>query len=223
MRPAIVSARTSRDFPRQKGQAPEYPRGRSVRRSAPSPQRFTGRPLRAAIMVELFARGVFHSPRAERRQRRPVRPSPGRKLPTPAGLSEPRTQSRPSPPGRDLQDLSRAPASYRHGLFAGAPSSEAPARGTSLSPRFGPLMRTYDLHRVECWILVPNRVGRWRPTSARRAGRASLPASSSKGRRLSFVLPFGGGSGRSDSVGSSPASRSATFISEDVMTRLSRS
>ena len=128
MRPAIVSARTSRDFPRQKGQAPEYPRGRSVRRSAPSPQRFTGRPLRAAIMVELFARGVFSFTSRRASARRPVRPSPGRKLPTPAGLSEPRTTSRSNPPVRDLRAFARTPASFRHGLVAGAPRISGSAR-----------------------------------------------------------------------------------------------
>lgn len=205
MRPAIVSARTSRDFPRQKGQAPEYPRGRSVRRSAPSPQRLTGRPLRAAIMVELFARGVFRSPRAERRQRRPVRPSPGRKLPTPAGLSEPRSTSRPSPPGRNLRDRSRAPASYRHGLVRGRPPKlgRRPREVRPCRPASSPV-ENVRLASSRMLDFGPEQSRVLGPTSARRAGRASLPASSSKGRRPSFVLPFGGGSGRTDSVGSPP-------------------
>ena len=146
----------SRDFPEQKGQASGYPWGRSVRSAAPSPQRLTGRPLRAAIMVGSSPAEIFRSSRRAS-ARRPVRLSPGRKLPTPAGLSEPRSRSRPGPPGRDLR--ARMPAHPLRIVTAslrGHSTLEAPARGMSLSPRFGPLSRSYDLHRVECWILVPD-------------------------------------------------------------------
>jgi hypothetical protein len=101
-----VPVNLDRDFPRQKKQAPGYPSHRS---SSPFGTVSTGthwQALTGRSWLSSSSAGPFcYRPHAERWLIRPVRLSPGQRLPTPAGLNEPpvKIPPWPGPPGRDWQ------------------------------------------------------------------------------------------------------------------------
>src|SRR5690606_16971374 len=103
------------------------------------------------LMVELFIRRAFLlSARAGRWHILPVRPSPGRRLPTPARLNEPSAPG-PDPHGRDWRGLPPRTrfASPRPRI---ARSEVCPCRPSS-SPAANPPPGERS-HRVECRVLA---------------------------------------------------------------------
>jgi hypothetical protein len=168
-RPRRPHGAFERDFSRQKRQAPGYPPAKAFSRSGTVSVRDSLASPLGPFMVELFARAAFCRPHAEGRHsprsaRRRVGSSPRQRE-----LNDPRGTG---PLRQDLHPLRYATASRERCVPV------APLRGRPRNVR-GASGRTLGFD--PSWS-----EGLLGPTSPRRSGRASLPAPSSKGRRLSL-------------------------------------